>query len=147
MRSPLRQCIRVSQRCRILLCRQGVPWFAKSLNFTQGSNPHLTSPFISGRNRIDSIDAAEVPPLIKEGVRGRLERSYRVSFLQSEKIFYCPSKVLSRLNPALISERCVKACGKLPRASPDDPICSAYRPRWFEYPSIRSKMRRAVSKR
>ncbi len=28
-------CLRVSQRCRILLCRQGVPWLAKGLNFAQ----------------------------------------------------------------------------------------------------------------
>ena len=34
-RLPLRQCLRVSQRCRILLCRQGVPWLGKDLNFAQ----------------------------------------------------------------------------------------------------------------
>ena len=28
-------CLRVSQRCGILLCRQGVPWLAKGLNFAQ----------------------------------------------------------------------------------------------------------------
>ncbi len=33
--SPLRQCLPVSQRCRVLLCRQGVPRFVKGLNFAQ----------------------------------------------------------------------------------------------------------------
>ena len=28
-------CLRVSQRCGLLLCRQGVPWLAKGLNFAQ----------------------------------------------------------------------------------------------------------------
>ena len=28
-------CLCVSQRCRLLLCRQGVPWLAKGLNFAQ----------------------------------------------------------------------------------------------------------------
>src|SRR5262245_12852879 len=37
----------------------------------------------------------------------------------------------SRLKAALMSARCVKACGKLPRASPLEPVCSAYRPRWL----------------
>jgi hypothetical protein len=32
---------------------------------------------------------------------------------------------------ALISARCVSACGKLPRCSPRGPSCSAYRPRWL----------------
>jgi len=32
--------------------------------------------------------------------------------------------ILSRLNAALISARCVNACGKLPRASPSGPVCS-----------------------
>ena len=31
-RSPVRPCLRLSQRCRILLCRQGVSWLAKSMN-------------------------------------------------------------------------------------------------------------------
>src|SRR5262249_31591085 len=42
----------------------------------------------------------------------------------------------SRLKAALIKARWVKACGKLPRASPLVPVCSAYRPRWLAYPSI-----------
>ena len=33
MRPPLRHSFRVSQRCGILLCRQGVPWLAKGLKF------------------------------------------------------------------------------------------------------------------
>ena len=37
----------------------------------------------------------------------------------------------SRSNAALISARCVKACGKLPRCSPAGPSSSAYRPRWL----------------
>ncbi len=37
----------------------------------------------------------------------------------------------SRLTAALIRARWVKACGKLPSASPDEPISSAYRPRWL----------------
>jgi hypothetical protein len=37
----------------------------------------------------------------------------------------------SRLNAALISERWVNACGKLPSCSPVGPISSAYRPRWL----------------
>ena len=38
---------------------------------------------------------------------------------------------LSRLYAALISARCVKACGKLPSSSPVGPISSEYSPRWF----------------
>src|ERR1700720_3233632 len=34
-------------------------------------------------------------------------------------------RVRSRLNAALINARCVKACGKLPRASPCELVCSA----------------------
>src|SRR5262249_36334371 len=49
----------------------------------------------------------------------------------------------SRLTAALISERCVKACGKLPSSSPLGPISSEYRPRWFAYVSIFSNARRA----
>ncbi len=37
----------------------------------------------------------------------------------------------SRCTAALMSERWVKAWGKLPRASPELPISSAYRPRWL----------------
>ena len=37
----------------------------------------------------------------------------------------------SRLKAALMRARWVKACGKLPSASPDGPISSAYRPRWL----------------
>ena len=37
----------------------------------------------------------------------------------------------SRLKAALIRARWVNACGKLPRASPLLPVCSAYRPRWL----------------
>jgi hypothetical protein len=33
--------------------------------------------------------------------------------------------VRSRFTAALISARCVNACGKLPSASPEAPICSA----------------------
>ena len=35
-------CLRVSQRCRILLCRQGIPWLAKGLNST-----HLLSTLVT----------------------------------------------------------------------------------------------------
>jgi hypothetical protein len=35
----------------------------------------------------------------------------------------------SRLYAALINARCVKACGKLPSASPCEPVCSANSPR------------------
>ena len=34
LRSPLRPCLRVSQRSGVLLCRQGIPWLAKGLNST-----------------------------------------------------------------------------------------------------------------
>ena len=37
----------------------------------------------------------------------------------------------SRLVAAGISARCVNACGKLPSASPEGPISSAYSPRWL----------------
>jgi Uncharacterized protein conserved in bacteria (DUF2252) len=36
-----------------------------------------------------------------------------------------------RVIAALISDRCVNACGKLPSCSPVDPISSEYRPRWL----------------
>jgi hypothetical protein len=36
-----------------------------------------------------------------------------------------PPNARSRLKAALIKERCVKACGKLPSASPCGPVCSA----------------------
>ena len=36
-----------------------------------------------------------------------------------------------RLNAALIKPMCVNACGKLPSASPQGPISSAYSPRWL----------------
>ena len=56
-----------------------------------------------------------------------------------------PDRARSRNVAALISARCVNACGKFPRCSPLDPSCSEYRPRWFAYPSILSKSRRAFS--
>jgi Protein of unknown function (DUF4256) len=34
-RSPLRQCLPLSQQCALLLWRQGVPWLAKGLNFAR----------------------------------------------------------------------------------------------------------------
>ncbi len=37
----------------------------------------------------------------------------------------------SRFSAALISDRWVKAWGKLPSCSPARPTCSAYRPRWL----------------
>src|SRR5579885_651295 len=40
------------------------------------------------------------------------------------------SRAAFKLNAAVISERWVSACGKLPSASPEGPICSANRPRW-----------------
>jgi hypothetical protein len=42
-----------------------------------------------------------------------------------------PPSRRSRLNAALINPICVNACGKLPSASPDGPVSSAYSPRWF----------------
>jgi hypothetical protein len=42
-----------------------------------------------------------------------------------------PPSARSRLNAALINAKCVNACGKFPSASPEDPVCSAYSPRWF----------------
>ena len=42
-----------------------------------------------------------------------------------------PARARSRLKAALIRARWVKACGKLPRASPLGPVCSAYSPRWL----------------
>ena len=42
----------------------------------------------------------------------------------------CPS-ARSRLKAALIRAKWVNACGKLPRASPLLPVCSAYKPRWL----------------
>jgi len=42
-----------------------------------------------------------------------------------------PERARSRLKAVLISARCVKACGKLPRASPLGPVCSAYSPTWL----------------
>src|SRR6202011_3641133 len=41
------------------------------------------------------------------------------------------SRVRSRLTAALMRARWVKACGKLPRASPVIEVSSANRPRWF----------------
>jgi signal transduction histidine kinase len=41
------------------------------------------------------------------------------------------SRARSRFTAALIRARWVSACGKLPSASPETPICSAYRPRWL----------------
>ena len=38
-----------------------------------------------------------------------------------------------KLNAALSNPMCVKACGKLPNASPQGPISSAYSPRWLAY--------------
>jgi hypothetical protein len=40
--------------------------------------------------------------------------------------YLCPSKVRSRLYAALMRARGVKACGKLPTASPLGPVSSAY---------------------
>ena len=40
-------------------------------------------------------------------------------------------KARSRRDAAAISARWVRACGKLPRASPEEPIFSAYNPRWL----------------
>src|SRR5262249_25941383 len=40
-----------------------------------------------------------------------------------------PLSARSRLNAALISARCVNACGKFPNASPLGPVSSANRPR------------------
>ena len=51
----------------------------------------------------------------------------RVRLRQSAR----PARARSRLKAALISARCVNACGKLPRASPLGPVCSAYSPRWL----------------
>ena len=39
------------------------------------------------------------------------------------------SSVRSRLNAALISAKCVNACGKFPSISPTALVCSAYKPR------------------
>src|SRR6266508_2909874 len=44
---------------------------------------------------------------------------------------YLAPSIRSRLKAALIKARWVNACGKLPRASPLLPVCSAYRPRWL----------------
>ena len=43
----------------------------------------------------------------------------------------CQPSARSRLKAALISERWVKAWGKLPSCSPVGPISSANRPRWL----------------
>ena len=51
------------------------------------------------------------------------------------------------MNAALISARCVNACGKLPSCSPVGPISSEYNPRWLAYVSIFSNARRASSSR
>src|SRR5215218_5116213 len=40
-------------------------------------------------------------------------------------------KARSRRTAAAIRDRWVKACGKLPRASPEEPIFSEYSPRWL----------------
>lgn len=43
----------------------------------------------------------------------------------------CPPRARSRLTAALMSARCVSACGKLPRASPVIDVSSANSPRWL----------------
>src|SRR6185437_7857494 len=69
-------------------------------------------------------------------------------FVSSLRLFYFLSpSVRSRLYAALISARCVNACGKLPSASPWIPVSSEYRPRWFAYVSIFSNASRASSRR
>ncbi len=44
---------------------------------------------------------------------------------------YSPDSARSRLTAALIRARWVNACGKLPSASPAEPISSANRPTWL----------------
>jgi hypothetical protein len=48
---------------------------------------------------------------------------------------------------ALINDRWLKACGKLPIRSPVGAISSEYSPRWLLYVSIFSKVSRASSRR
>ena len=55
-------------------------------------------------------------------------------------------KALSIFRHAVINARWVNACGKLPRASPVDPISSVLRPIWLEYVSVFSSINRASSK-
>src|SRR5215472_2233217 len=52
-----------------------------------------------------------------------------------------------RLIAALISDRCVKACGKLPSCPPVESISSENRPRWLPYVNIFSNVSTASSSR
>jgi len=58
--------------------------------------------------------------------RSRVGRAMWVAdFSLTEVIHTWLPSIRSRLNAALINARCVKACGKLPSASPCGPVCSA----------------------
>ena len=77
--------------------------------------------------RLDKVNGEGVPKqsLATSG-EGKRPRKPRL-----DSADYAAPSVRSRLKAALIRARWVNACGKLPRASPLLPVCSAYRPRWL----------------
>jgi hypothetical protein len=62
---------------------------------------------------------------------GFLATEIMILLCYRQVVFSFPERIRSRNVAALISARCVKACGKFPRCSPLDPSCSEYSPRWF----------------
>ena len=61
----------------------------------------------------------------------RVAKVYKDHGISGAFVHVSPFSRRFRLNAALINPMCVNACGKLPSASPDGPICSAYSPRWL----------------
>ena len=87
----------------------------------KGIQREARSQYSGGRQKLGIVSTSK-QPRIQPGIR-KLIRTFRLFSLSSNRRF--------NSNAALINAKWVKACGKLPRCSPEGLNSSAKRPRWF----------------